>query len=65
MPYAYRQPGDLLFYSDGGSTSASKYHVAIYIGNDQMIEAPYPGVNVRIAAVRFGDLVPLVGRPSS
>jgi cell wall-associated NlpC family hydrolase len=65
VPYASRQPGDLLFYSDGGSTSASKYHVAIYIGNNQMIEAPYPGVNVRIAAVRLGDLVPLVGRPSS
>jgi cell wall-associated NlpC family hydrolase len=65
VPYASRQAGDLLFYSDGGSTSASKYHVAIYIGNNQMIEAPYPGVNVRIAAVRLGDLVPLVGRPSS
>ena len=65
VPYASRLPGDLLFYSDGGSTSGSKYHVAIYIGNNQMIEAPYPGVNVRIAAVRLGDLVPLVGRPSS
>lgn len=59
-----RQPGDLLWYSDGGSTTASKYHVAIYIGNNQMIEAPYPGVNVRVAALRYGDLVPLVGRPT-
>jgi cell wall-associated NlpC family hydrolase len=64
VPYASRQPGDLMWYSDGGSTNANKYHVTLYIGNNQMIEAPYPGVNVRIAAVRLGDLVPLVGRPT-
>ena len=44
--------GDLLFYSNGGSTGGSKYHVTIYIGGGQMIEAPRPGVNVRIVAVR-------------
>jgi cell wall-associated NlpC family hydrolase len=64
VPLSDRQPGDLLFYSNGGSTSASKYHVAIYIGSNQMIEAPYPGVNVRVAALRYGDLVALVGRPT-
>jgi peptidoglycan DL-endopeptidase CwlO len=64
VPVASRQPGDLLFYSDGGSTGGSKYHVTIYIGNGQMIEAPYPGVNVRVAAVRYGDLVPFAGRPT-
>jgi peptidoglycan DL-endopeptidase CwlO len=64
VPLSERQAGDLIFYSDGGSTSASKYHVAIYIGGNQMIEAPYPGVNVRVAALRYGDLVPLVGRPT-
>ena len=64
VPIEDRQPGDLLFYSDGGSTSASKYHVTLYIGNGEMIEAPYPGVDVRIAAVRYGDLVPYVGRPT-
>jgi peptidoglycan DL-endopeptidase CwlO len=64
VPLSERLPGDLLWYSDGGSTSATKYHVTIYIGNGQMIEAPYPGVNVRVAAVRFGDLVPYAGRPT-
>jgi peptidoglycan DL-endopeptidase CwlO len=58
VPLSDRQPGDILWYSDGGSTSATKYHVTIYIGNGEMIEAPYPGVDVRIAAIRFGDLVP-------
>jgi peptidoglycan DL-endopeptidase CwlO len=64
VPLSDRVPGDLLWYSDGGSTTATKYHVTIYIGNGQMIEAPYPGVNVRVAAVRFGDLVPFAGRPT-
>jgi len=58
------QAGDLLFYSNGGSTGGSKYHVTIYIGGGQMIEAPRPGVPVRIVAVRYGDLVPYAGRPT-
>jgi cell wall-associated NlpC family hydrolase len=64
VPLSDRQPGDLLWYSDGGSTKATKYHVTLYIGNGEMIEAPYAGVPVRIAAVRFGDLVPYAGRPT-
>jgi cell wall-associated NlpC family hydrolase len=64
VPLSDRQAGDLLWYSNGGSTSAIKYHVTLYIGNGEMIEAPYPGVNVRIAPVRFGDLVPYAGRPT-
>jgi cell wall-associated NlpC family hydrolase len=64
VPLSDRQPGDLLWYSNGGSTTATKYHVTIYIGNNQMIEAPYPGVNVRVAALRYGDLVPFAGRPT-
>lgn len=34
------QPGDLVFPNDG--------HVGIYIGNHQMIDAPYPGMFVRV-----------------
>jgi cell wall-associated NlpC family hydrolase len=56
--------GDLLFYSYGGSTTATKYHVAMYVGGGQMIEAPRPGYNVRIVSVRYGDLVPYAGRPT-
>lgn len=56
--------GDLLFYSNGGSTSGSKYHTTIYIGGGQMVESPRPGVNVRVVAVRYGDLVPFAGRPT-
>ncbi|WP_294179865.1 C40 family peptidase [uncultured Schumannella sp.] len=58
------QAGDLLFYSDGGSTTGTKYHVALYVGNGKMIEAPYPGQVVREVSIRYGDLVPYAGRPT-
>ena len=64
LPYAQAQPGDLIFYSNGGSTSGSKYHVAMYLGGGQMIEAPSPGNPVRIVTVRTFDRVPLVARPT-
>jgi len=37
------QPGDLVFFG------SDLHHVAIYIGNSKMIEAPYTGANVRIS----------------
>jgi len=65
VPVGQRQAGDLLFYSPGGSTAnGSMYHVTIYIGNGQTIEAPRPGLSVRIVAVRGGDLVPYAARPT-
>lgn len=57
--------GDLLFYANGGAESGDKYHVAMYIGGGQMIEAPYAGQVVRIVAVRYGDLVKYAGRPTA
>lgn len=65
VPYSQVQPGDLIFYSSGGSTSASKYHVAMYLGDGLMIEAPYPGKPVRIVPVRSFDRVGFVARPSA
>ena len=64
VPYSQVQPGDLIFYSSGGSASGSKYHVALYIGDGLMIEAPYPGKPVRIVPVRSYDRVGMVARPS-
>ena len=64
VPFNDLLAGDLLFYSNGGAPGASKYHVTLYIGNGLMIEAPYPGLTVRVAAIRYGDLVPYAGRPT-
>jgi cell wall-associated NlpC family hydrolase len=39
------QPGDLIFFGSG-PTDVS--HVGIYIGNGQMVDAPYTGADVRV-----------------
>lgn len=43
------QAGDLLFYGDSPS---GIYHVAMYIGNGKMIEAPRTGLDVQIVDAR-------------
>jgi cell wall-associated NlpC family hydrolase len=45
-------PGDLVFY--GGSAS-TVHHVAMYIGNGYMVEAPYSGGYVRVNSVMAYD----------
>ncbi|MDO5511115.1 DIP1281 family NlpC/P60 protein [Corynebacterium sp.] len=45
--------GDLIFYGPGGS-----HHVAIYLGDGTMIEAPNSGSNVRISPVRWSGMAP-------
>lgn len=65
VPFSQALPGDLIFYSDGGSaTIARKYHVTIYLGGGMMIEAPNPSAPVRIVSARAYDRVPYVGRPT-
>jgi cell wall-associated NlpC family hydrolase len=50
------QPGDLLFYG------SPIHHVAMYIGNGQMVEAPYTGLSVRVVSAYRSDYVG-AGRP--
>lgn len=50
------QPGDLVFFG------SPIHHVAMYIGNGQMVEAPYTGANVRVVPLRTSDYVG-AGRP--
>lgn len=47
---SHLQAGDLVFFS-AGSGGKSPDHVAIYIGNGQMLEAPRPGESVRIQSM--------------
>lgn len=56
------RPGDLVFFGTGGSANAI-YHVAIYAGNGQIVEATVPGDYVRVNPMRYSDLVPFGGRP--
>lgn len=41
------QAGDLVFWGNHGNT----YHVALYLGGGQYLEAPKPGYNVRISTL--------------
>ena len=58
VPLSDLQPGDLLFYGYNGDE-----HVAMYVGNGQMIEAPYTGAVVRITPIRLGYGFAGAGRP--
>ena len=58
VPLSQMRPGDMLFWAAGGLI----HHVALYIGNGQMIEAPYSGSAVRIASVRYGGIIPYATR---
>ncbi len=43
--------GDLVFFGSDPGNPGSIYHVGLYIGGGQMIEAPYTGENVRISSI--------------
>ncbi|MGH4027023.1 MAG: NlpC/P60 family protein [Pseudonocardiaceae bacterium] len=58
VPLAHRRPGDMLFWATRGRI----HHVALYIGNGQMIEAPYSGAAVRVTALRFAGIMPYATR---
>lgn len=57
-PTEFLEPGDLLFYGPGGSD-----HVAMYIGNGEMIQAPYTGAVVDIVPADFSSWFAGAGRP--
>jgi cell wall-associated NlpC family hydrolase len=58
VPLSQIQPGDMLFWHTGSYI----HHVALYIGNGMMIEAPQSGSVVRISPVRYGGIMPYATR---
>ncbi len=67
VPVRQAQPGDLLFYAYDRNDPATIHHVMLYMGNNQMVEAPYSGENVRVQPVNWNyrELVPLATRPGT
>ena len=49
------RPGDLVFFASG-SDYRSIYHVGLYVGGGQMIEAPYTGESVRVSSIYRASL---------
>ncbi|MGV8968542.1 MAG: C40 family peptidase [Cellulomonas sp.] len=60
VPLSDLRPGDLVFFGDSGPSS---HHMGLYVGNDQMIEAPHAGALVRYASIWRSDILPYGGRP--
>ncbi|MFE7530979.1 C40 family peptidase [Kitasatospora sp. NPDC057542] len=63
-PIGYRQlrPGDLVFWTDTGR-AADIHHVGLYIGDDQMIEAPRAGVPIKQASLWIMGTPDFYARP--
>ena len=57
------QPGGLVFYAYNTSDPSTIHHVAIWIGNDQIIEAPNSGSSVKISAMYWNGFIG-ASRPS-
>jgi cell wall-associated NlpC family hydrolase len=49
--------GDMIFYGPNASQ-----HVAMYLGDGQMLEAPYTGSVVKVSPVRTSGMTPYVTR---
>jgi peptidoglycan DL-endopeptidase CwlO len=54
VPVSKLQPGDLLFYHTDPTDPTYISHVAIYLGNGWMIQAPEPGQDVEIVPADVG-----------
>jgi peptidoglycan DL-endopeptidase CwlO len=54
VPVSQLQPGDLLFYHTDPTDPGYISHVAIYLGNGWMIQAPQPGMDVQVVPASFG-----------
>ena len=54
VPVSQLAPGDLLFYHTDPTDPGYISHVAIYLGNGWMIQAPQPGLDVQVVPASFG-----------
>ncbi|MCV7422866.1 NlpC/P60 family peptidoglycan endopeptidase RipA [Mycobacterium yunnanensis] len=57
IPTSQARRGDVIFYGPGGAQ-----HVALFLGNGQMLEAPYTGSTVKVSPVRTSGMTPYVVR---
>ncbi|MCX4748188.1 C40 family peptidase [Kitasatospora sp. NBC_01287] len=62
VTYDQLRPGDLVFWTHTGR-AADIYHVAIYLGDDQMIEAPRTGVPIKQASLWIMGTPDFYARP--
>jgi hypothetical protein len=64
VPISQAQPGDLVFWGSGRDPKAT-HHVAMYLGNNEIVQAPQPGENVEKTKMwDGGELLPMAVRPA-
>ena len=61
ISFSELRAGDLVFWSSNGAASGV-YHVALYIGNNQIIQAPHTGAYVEVSSLYDWTLPNLFGR---
>lgn len=60
VSYANARPGDLLFWHFDPTDPANIDHVAIYVGNGEMLQAPHTGALVELVPVSLDHLAGVV-----
>ena len=63
VPLDEAQQGDLLFYASDVTKPATIYHVVMYVGDGNIVDAPYTGAFVGTRALWTRDLLPVAVRP--
>jgi len=51
------QRGDLVFWATNTSNASTIHHVAIYLGNDRILEAPQSGSRIRETSMRWSGFI--------
>jgi cell wall-associated NlpC family hydrolase len=51
------QPGDLVFWATDVTDPATIHHVAAYLGNGRIVEAPHSGATVVMSAMRWSGFI--------
>lgn len=59
-PYSQLKPGDLIGWDENSRNNGAD-HIAIYAGNGQIVEAPRPGLNVRVRALSAQEIKTALG----
>jgi cell wall-associated NlpC family hydrolase len=51
------RPGDLVFFATNVSDPSTIHHVGMYVGGDEMVDAPFTGVDVRYDSIDRPDYI--------
>jgi cell wall-associated NlpC family hydrolase len=63
VPLDQAQQGDLLFYATDVTKPQTIYHVVMYVGGGNVLDAPHTGAKVAIRPLWTTDLLPVAVRP--